>query len=158
VRQAELAEVLAPLAFTGRNGLPSDASGNGHRINAGELVVIGSGPIPPNPGEFVGAAAVARVLEELRKLFDTVLIDTPPVLQVGDAISLSAHVDAMIVVCRMNVVRRPVLNELRRALDNSRAAKLGFVLADAGSEEGYGYGYGQKAYDRAHAREKAAVS
>ena len=159
LRQAELADVLAPLAFTARNGGPSDPGGNGHRINAGELVVIGSGPIPPNPGEFVGTAAIARVLEDLRKVFDTVLIDTPPALQVGDAISLSAHVDALIVVCRMKVVRRPVLKELRRVLDTSPAAKLGFVLADAESEDGYGYGYSQSAYhDRVGARERAGVS
>ena len=128
-------------------------------FDAGELVVVGSGPLPPNPGEFVGSAAIARVLEDLRKLFDTVLIDSPPALQVGDAISLSAHVDALVVVCRMKIVRRPVLNELRRVLDASRAAKLGFILADAESEDGYGYGYGQSAYyDRADPRETAGVS
>ena len=77
----------------------------------------------------------------------------------SDAISLSAHVDALVVVCRMKIVRRPVLNELRRVLDASRAAKLGFILADAESEDGYGYGYGQSAYyDRADPRETAGVS
>ena len=159
--QAELADVLAPFAFTARDGGAENWNGNGNgtRINAGELVVLGSGPIPPNPGEFVGSAAIARVLEDLRKLFDTVLIDSPPALQVGDAISLSAHVDALVVVCRMKIVRRPVLNELRRVLDASRAAKLGFILADAESEDGYGYGYGQSAYyDRADPRETAGVS
>jgi Mrp family chromosome partitioning ATPase len=163
LRQAWLADALVPLAFTSDNeGQPDwSANGNGHRINAGELVVIGSGPIPPNPGEFVGTPAVARVLDELRGLFDTVLIDTPPVLQVGDAISLSANVDALLVVCRLETVRRPALNGLRRVLDTSPAEKLGFVLADAESEEGYGYGYGygQSAYfDRVDAREQASVS
>jgi succinoglycan biosynthesis transport protein ExoP len=165
LRQADLADVLAPLAFTaqngGANGATPDENGNGYRINAGELVVIGSGPIPPNPGEFVGTAAIARVVEDLRKLFDIVLIDTPPALQVGDAISLSAGVDALVVVCRMDVIRRPLLNELRRALDTSPAEKLGFVLAGAESEDDYGYGYGYGAsshyHDHAGARETAGV-
>ena len=161
--QAQLADALVPLAFTSRSGganggSPSD-NGNGHRINAGELVVIGSGPLPPNPGEVVGSSAIARVLEELRKLCDTVLIDTPPALQVGDAIALSKHVDALVVVSRMKIVRRPVLNELRRVLDTSPCSKLGFVLADSESEEGYGYGHGAYSYyGRARAHEEAGVS
>jgi succinoglycan biosynthesis transport protein ExoP len=169
VHPAQLGDAFAPLALAGRNEGTSEASaihnGNGYRINPGELVVIGSGPIPPNPGEFVGAAATARVLEELRKLFDTVVIDTPPALQVGDAIALSALVDALIVVCRMKMVRRPVLNQLRRVLDTTSAKKLGFVLTDAASEEGYGYGYGyahgyasSTEYERAPERERAGVS
>jgi hypothetical protein len=56
--------------------------------------------------------------------------------------ALSAHVDALLVVTRMNVVRRPMLTDLRRHLEASPALKLGFVLTDAGGEEGYGYGYG----------------
>jgi polysaccharide biosynthesis transport protein len=166
LREAELADVLVPLAFTvpERNGTApvaannGAANGNGHRIKRGELVVIGSGPLPPNPGEFSGSPAIARVLEELRKPFDTVVIDTPPALQVGDPMSLSAHVDAVLVVCRMDVLRRPVLNELRRALDASPAEKLGFVLTGAESEDGYGYGYGSADYyDRPAARERAGV-
>ena len=166
LREAELADVLVPLAFTvpERNGTATvaanngAANGNGHRIKRGELVVIGSGPLPPNPGEFSGSPAIARLLEELRKPFDTVVIDTPPALQVGDPMSLSAHVDAVLVVCRMDMLRRPVLNELRRALDASPAEKLGFVLTGAESEDGYGYGYGSADYyDRPAARERAGV-
>jgi polysaccharide biosynthesis transport protein len=157
LRQAELADAVFPLALTSGGPDGSD-NGNGHRINAGELVVIGSGPIPPNPGEFVGSSAIAVILEELRKLCDTVLIDTPPALQVGDAISLSKHVDALVVVCRMKIVRRPALKELRRALDASPCAKLGFVLADAESEDGYGYGLSADYYHSAETREVASVS
>jgi succinoglycan biosynthesis transport protein ExoP len=157
LRQAEVADALVPLAFASPRGGASD-NGNGHLINPGELVVIGSGPLPPNPGEFVGSSAIAVVLEELRKLCDTVLIDTPPALHVGDAISLSKHVDALVVVCRMKVVRRPVLNELRRVLDTSPRTTLGFVLADAESEDGYGYGLSSYYYDRADTRELAGVS
>jgi Mrp family chromosome partitioning ATPase len=85
---------------------------------------------------------LADILRELRGRFDTVLIDAPPTLQVGDAMALSAIVDALMVVTRMNVVRRPMLNELRRLLDASPAHSLGFVVTGAEGEEGYGYGGG----------------
>jgi Mrp family chromosome partitioning ATPase len=120
-------------------------------------VVIGSGPIPPNPGEFVGTPAVARILAELRKRFDVVVIDTPPLLQVGDTMALSTNVDGIVVVCRLNTVRRPVLNELHRALAASPAEKLGFVLAAAESDDGYGYGTSAYYYGHPAARERAGV-
>ena len=169
LRQAELADVLIPLAFTvpEKNGTTpvaaqnGAANGNGHHLRGGELVVVGSGPLPPNPGEFAGSSPIARVLEELRKLFDTVVIDTPPALQVGDPMWLSRHVDAVLVVCRMDILRRPTLIELRRTLDASPAEKLGFILTGAESEDGYGYGYGSSAsyyYDRRETGQRAGVS
>jgi polysaccharide biosynthesis transport protein len=159
--EAEIDDVLVPLAFGARSGNTNGASpsenGNGHRIKEGELVVIGSGPMPPNPGEFVSTAAIRRILEHLRQRFDIVLIDTPPALQVGDAMALSAHVDGVLVVCRMDIVRRPMLTDLRRALDASPAEKLGFILAGAESEDGYGYGQDAYYYGRAEARQTAGT-
>jgi polysaccharide biosynthesis transport protein len=153
--EAELEDALVPLALTSRNGHRNgagpDANGNRARFGNGELVVLGSGPLPPNPGEFVGTPGVARILERLRQKFDDVVIDTPPALQVGDAMSLSTLVDGVLVVCRMNLVHRSTIHELRRVLDASPAEKLGFVLAGAESEEGYGYGQGAYYY---HARQK----
>jgi Mrp family chromosome partitioning ATPase len=114
---------------------------NGHgKADSGVLYVLTAGAIPPNAGELVAGERVARVLEELRERFTTVLVDAPPTLQVGDAMALSSRVDALFVVTRLNVVRRPMVKEFRRALDASPALKLGFVLTDAASEERYGYG------------------
>jgi polysaccharide biosynthesis transport protein len=166
LREAELTDVLVPLVFmapprhaNGNGASQNGANGNGHS-QRGELVVIGSGPLPPNPGELAGSPSIARLLEELRRLFDTVVIDTPPALQVGDPMSLSAHVDGVVVVCRMDILRRPVLTELRRTLDASPAEKLGFVLTGAESEDGYGYGYGTAPYyyERREPHEPAGVS
>lgn len=149
---ATLEEALAPIAITGaerRRGAvvgPFDTlrSSNRNRVGAevGSLRVLTSGPIPPAPGEFVATHKLELVLEALREDADVVLIDAPPVLRVGDAMTLSARVDAIVVVTRINVVRRHMLQELKRLLDTTRAPKLGFVLTGAGDEEGYGYGYG----------------
>jgi polysaccharide biosynthesis transport protein len=108
----------------------------------GFLDVLPSGPIPPDAGEFVGTGAVAHILRELSHRYDVVLIDTPPILHVGDALTLASEVDALILVTRLPTVRRPILKELKRVLENCPGAKLGFALAGAHLEEGYGYGYG----------------
>src|SRR5436190_1363223 len=159
LHRAELEDALVPLAFLSRVQKGNGAlNGNGHRFREGELVVIGSGPVPPNPGEVVSSPPIAGALKELRELFDIVIIDTPPALHVGDPMSLSAHVDGVLVVCRIDILRRPMLTELRRVLDASPARKLGFVVTGAGSEEGYGYGYGSSYYySRAETREAARV-
>lgn len=121
---------------------------------AGRLEVLTSGPLPRDTGEFVGSPGLARILDELRERADVVLIDAPPLLAVGDAIALSAKVDGVIVLTRLDVVRRGMIDELRRVLGNIPAAKIGFVVTAAEAEQeyggaygyryGYGYGYGRE--------------
>jgi Mrp family chromosome partitioning ATPase len=125
------------------NGSSGNGSGNGNgwRRVKGVLDVLASGPLPPDPGEFVATDALATVLAELRSRYDTVIIDTPPVIQVGDALTLSKRADAIVVVARMNVARRHTLGELGRVLATAPAAKLGFVISGAGGEDGQQYGY-----------------
>jgi Mrp family chromosome partitioning ATPase len=73
--------------------------------------------------------------------------------------TLSTKVDGILVVTRMQVVRRHMLNELARQLANAPTPVLGFVVTAADEEASYGYGYGYVSY---HARpyepsEKAAA-
>jgi len=147
--QAELDDALIPVAITDPGGRARPDNGNGHvtvrpsaTLATGGLRILVSGPLPPNAGEFVGSEALVHILGELRERFDTVLIDAPPMLQVGDPMALSAHVDALFLVTRMNLVRRPMLSEIRRLLDTVPSLKLGFVLTGAEAEDGYGYGGG----------------
>jgi tyrosine-protein kinase len=121
-------------------GVTTPSSGDGAVSANGKLAVLPSGSRPPDPGEFVGTNALSKILELLRNETDLVLIDAPPLLHVGDSMTLSAKIDAMILVTRLNVVRRSTLRELQRLLAVSPAAKLGFVLAGAEREATYGYG------------------
>jgi Mrp family chromosome partitioning ATPase len=105
------------------------------------LSVLPAGQLPPDPGEFVGTQPLAATLTDLRDQADIVIIDSPPLLHVSDALTLSTAVDAMIIVSRIDVVHRNMLVELHRLLAMCSAAKLGFVLTGADHEEG-GYGYG----------------
>jgi len=110
----------------------------------GELEVMCCGAIPPNPGEFVRSRDVGRVLSHLKEIFDVVIVDAAPLLGVGDSLALIPQMDALIVVTRLELLRRPVLDELHRVLDGSPAKPLGIVVTAAEREggEGYGYGYG----------------
>ncbi|MGH2883791.1 MAG: CpsD/CapB family tyrosine-protein kinase, partial [Solirubrobacteraceae bacterium] len=127
------------------------ANGNG-KHGTGSLSVLATGPIPPDPGEFVGTPQLAAILDELRSQADVILIDAPPLFHVGDGLTLSSKADAVIVVTRMEVMRRPMLTELKRLLDTMPANKLGFVVTGAEAEEDYGYGYGGYHYYRPYER------
>jgi Mrp family chromosome partitioning ATPase len=159
IGEAHLDDALVPVAFRDL-GDPTvvraqSSSTNGHgnvaaaptALQTGSLSVLAAGLIPPNPGDFFGSAALAAILREVRDRFDTILIDTAPSLKVGDAMTLSPDIDAVVVVTRMNVIRRAMLNELRRLLESSPTRKLGFIITGADSEEDYGYGgYGRRVY------------
>jgi polysaccharide biosynthesis transport protein len=117
-------------------------SSNGHGQVEGVLHVLPAGTIPPDPGELIEGEALSRVLESLRAQFDVVLIDTAPLLVVGDALTLSSKVDAMFLITRLKLVHRGMLHELARLLEACPAEKLGYVVASAELSEAYGYGYG----------------
>jgi len=172
VGHVSVAEALVPMTMQpvlSRNGVESgvtssgqvkmlvNGNGNGNsngngsgKQGVGSLKVLATGPIPPDPGEFVGTPQLQAIIDELRTQADVILIDAPPLFHVGDGLVLSSKVDAVIAVTRMDVMRRPMLSELKRLLDTMPAKKLGFVVTGAESEESYGYGYGGYYYQRAY--------
>jgi Mrp family chromosome partitioning ATPase len=137
-RETVLAKLTAGTTANGNGN--GDENGHADRATAAVLDVLPSGPLPPDPGEFVGTARLTEILEHLKQHCDIVLIDAPPLFHVGDALTLSAKVDAVMVVTNMNKLRRPMLGELKRQLDTMPAHKLGFIVTGAESEESYGYG------------------
>ena len=167
---ATLDEALVHVAITdpgeprrksSKSGVKQNGNSNNERgAVRGLLQVLPSGPIPPDPGEFVATHALSGVLAELRERADVVLIDAPPALRVGDAMTLTSKVDGILVVTRMKVVRRHMLGELARQLASVRTPVLGFVVTDAaGGEEGYGYGgYYGRAYEPSETAKAASES
>jgi tyrosine-protein kinase len=114
-------------------------STNGRASIEGVLDVLPAGTPPADAGEFVADEGIRELIEQLRAEFDYVLVDAPPLVAVGDALTLSSNVDAMIVVTRLGVLRPPLLHELGRQLEICQAQRLGFILTGAELEEGYGY-------------------
>jgi capsular exopolysaccharide synthesis family protein len=109
----------------------------------GALNVLPVGPLPTNPGEFVNSIGLSNLLAQLEERAELILVDAPPLLDISDAMTLSAHVDGLVIVSRVPVVRRSELAELHRLLLSSPAAKLGFVLTGTVDEAYGGTAYGE---------------
>jgi polysaccharide biosynthesis transport protein len=120
----------------------------------GRLRVLPSGPIPPDPGEFVDSHLMDRILDEIRGTADVILFDAPPLLGVADAVSLSARADAVILVARLRLITRPTAREAQRLLNTTGARVIGYVLTGADTEPGYGYGYSYEHGDPDTARSR----
>jgi succinoglycan biosynthesis transport protein ExoP len=119
-----------------RDSSNGQGTSNGKASVFGGLEVLPSGAIPPNPGEFIASQPLRELLEVLHERADVVIVDAPAILPVGDAISLCAWADALLVVSRLGVARRPLLSELRRVLDTCPAHKLGVVVMGVAGTEG----------------------
>jgi succinoglycan biosynthesis transport protein ExoP len=160
VDRVKLDRAIRPFALPGAGHLATAESANGrHSMTPGSatngradvgcvLSVLPAGSLPPAPDEFLESERVSTVLEDLSERFDLVLVDAPPLLAVGDVMTLSTKVDAIVVVTRLGIHRRQ-LEELARQLQKCRAPALGFVLTGAshGDSYSYGYGYDQRVFD-----------
>jgi capsular exopolysaccharide synthesis family protein len=95
---------------------------------AQNLLVVASGPLPPNPSEILGSQLMNNILNDFGRMADIVIIDAPPVLPVADAVALSAQVDATVLVLRHSATRRSGVAATRRRLDAVGANVVGYVL------------------------------
>ncbi|MDX6226314.1 MAG: tyrosine-protein kinase, partial [Frankiales bacterium] len=92
------------------------------------LLVLPAGSLPPNPAELLGSQRMATVLAELAARCDIVIIDTPPVLPVTDAVVLGAQADATLVVARWGKAQRVLVDDAAKRLRGVGAFVVGSVL------------------------------
>jgi capsular exopolysaccharide synthesis family protein len=111
------------------------------------LSVLSCGPIPENPAELLGSPAFREMLGTLRRRFDVIIVDSPPVLPVVDPVVIAGVADAVIMVARCRTTTR---EQLRVALTELRQVDtniLGVVLNDlSDSDREGGYTYAQSYY------------
>lgn len=112
------------------------------------LDVLVAGAPPPNSGELLESTRMAQLLEDFKKEYDLIIIDTPPVSVISDAIPLFRLVDGAILVARVGSTTRDAAEELRDQLKTLDAPALGVVVNRASSRRhsyyGYGYNYAQQ--------------
>jgi capsular exopolysaccharide synthesis family protein len=120
------------------------------------LWILPAGPRPPDPAELISSHMMESTLTELKKRFTQIVIDSPPLLLVTDAVILSpSHVvDGVILVVSSGTTARGALSRAHRILENSGARVLGMVLnkVDMRFDTYYGSyygGYHQAYYDEA---------
>lgn len=119
-----------------------------HPTEYKNLCVITSGSIPPNPGEMLGSEPMADFLKEVSKHFDYIIIDTPPINVVSDALPVIRESDGVVMVVRANASTHPELQKALDALKFIDAKILGFVVnyeSEKRSKYGY-YKYGYSDY------------
>ena len=100
---------------------------------------LASGPLPPRPADILGSRRMGEILQALRGLADVVIIDTPPVLAVSDAVVLAPRVDGVILVMQAGRTRREPAKQARIVLEKAKAHIVGVVLNDAEMTQSSGY-------------------
>jgi capsular exopolysaccharide synthesis family protein len=109
------------------------------------LTILPTGERPLDPTGVLGSEELAGVLGQLRNMFDLVLIDSPPLLPVTDAVILAQAVDTTLLVVAAGQTRGKDLRRATEVLSLVHATTIGVVLNEVTKSTGYGYGYG-KAY------------
>jgi len=114
------------------------------------LRVITSGPLPPNPLDMLASRRAQQLLTHVKSLCDTLVLDSPPVLSVTDAMLLATHVDTALLVAGARSTRRDLIVKAYHTLRRRGVDVIGAVLnkvrqSDLGyyySHYYYGYYYG----------------
>ena len=109
--------------------------------NIPNLSIIPSGPIPPNPAELSASHRLEEMVAELRNNYDMIVIDSPPVAVVTDAVLISRTCDTTLFVVRHRFTSVNALDLVDDLTKNKTIANLAIVLNDFKKPKGYGYGY-----------------
>ena len=131
-----------------------------HKTNVPNLDLISSGPIPPNPSELIMSEAMEELMAELKQKYDYIILDTPPVGLVTDAVELSTYADVTLYVMRQNFTKKEMVNLLNNRVQRDELNNVSIILngfenkAKYGAGYGYGYGYGYGAYSNGYHEEE----
>lgn len=134
----------------------------GLKDNERAFHVISAGRNPPNPMELLSSMRMEKMIALLRQNYDYIILDLPPVGEVGDALAVSKLTDGMLLVVRQNYCNRPALSAAVRQFEFMNAKILGVVF-NCASENGNGYGkkyykkYGNK-YENSYYRAAAKAA
>lgn len=107
------------------------------------LRIIPCGDIPPNPSELLSSNRMAVLVESLRKIFDYIVIDLPPIAAVTDALIVSKITDGMIIVVRQDYADKRLMDDTVRQLQFHEANIIGFVMNCSHVENKYYGKYGK---------------
>ncbi|MBC8071454.1 MAG: polysaccharide biosynthesis tyrosine autokinase [Deltaproteobacteria bacterium] len=110
------------------------------------MFVLPCGPTPPNPAELLLTKRFETVLGELAKRFDRIILDSPPIQPVTDAVVLSKRVDGVILVVRASKTMRDELRRSARMVRDVGGSIVGVIVNELDARDSYYGGYGQGGY------------
>ena len=110
------------------------------------LFVLPSGPRPPKPAELLESNRMSFLLEHLKRRFDVVVLDTPPLLPASDALLLAPQTDGVVLMIKAGQVNRELIKKAVEQIHHTQANLIGVVLNEVDTKrEGY-YKYYHKYY------------
>jgi len=110
------------------------------------LFLINAGPMPPNPIDLLEFEKMADLIDRLKEIFDFILVDTPPMLGVSDAIVLGPQLDGAILVVRAGKTPREALRQAREKLDAHKIKGMGVIINHAQMRD-FDYSYTDSYYE-----------
>lgn len=130
LRRPKLSDTLGVERAVGLTSVLSGRVGVVQAIQqwSGGVDVLASGPLPPNPSELLSSHQMHALLTELRGYYDTILIDTPPLLPVTDAAAVAPSTDGVLLVCRFRETTTDQVTRSVQALEAVSADLLGTVF------------------------------
>ncbi|MDO4289556.1 MAG: CpsD/CapB family tyrosine-protein kinase [Eubacterium sp.] len=114
------------------------------------LYIMDCGPLPPNPAEIMGSGKMRNLIAELRDKFDYILIDTPPVGVVSDALTIKDAVDGYILTVEIDRIKKEKLARVMENIHNTGTFVIGTVINKVPVKHSsyYGYYYGAEEYGK----------
>jgi non-specific protein-tyrosine kinase len=132
-----------------------------HAYESTGLKVLLSGMVPPNPSELLSSNKFEELIAILRKQFEYIIIDCPPLLPVTDAAIVSAKADGCVLIVAAGVTKKPHFIGSRDAVKAVGSTILGVIInkiPESSLEYEYGYRYGYPRYYGANYRPYAKRS
>lgn len=125
-----------------------------HKEVVENLDIISSGPIPPNPSELLSSERIVNMVKKLNQTYDMIIIDSPPLISVSDALILSRHVEGTIVVSSAGSTTYEMLNKGLKLFNENGSTLTGMVINKFDAKKsGYYYGYGDYYYSSSSSSE-----
>ena len=112
------------------------------------LDILLSGDIPPNPSELLGSLRMQKLIEDMREKYNYIILDTPPINMVTDAMVLAPCTDGVLMVVRAGVSERAPVAHAVAQLEYAQVKLLGFVLNGIDMENKIRYAYGRYRYQQ----------
>lgn len=119
-----------------------------HNLRPG-LDCLTSGSIPPNPAELLASDSMKSLLKKLEGMYDYILLDTPPVTVVTDAVALSNSVSGVMIVVREGYTNHESIEQALKLLNIAHAKVLGFFVNDI-DVVGMNYGSYRGSYGKSY--------
>ncbi len=99
-----------------------------------KISILTSGQFLSNPAELISSPKMSALLDDLRGQFDLVIVDTPPILPVADAVMMGSKTDGVLLVYQVGQIPRLALKRAKQLLEKGQANVLGVVLNNVRAE------------------------